>query len=208
MSLKYIGHSGIPGNERADQVARRARSQAELQQPGLYLRPDISAPFLNFNGLSPYFTELWNRHWINEGNEMEPHKIPKRYLPNLIECQSFEKTVLHNLDMHERQIVCRIITGKIGLNSFLFKIKCSSSQDCGWCDYEEETVEHFLMECPHYENFRQLWKQAVKALVPQVEFATENIRSLVVGEKWWKPATRIQVVKELSKFIAATGRRI
>ena len=115
-------------------MARRARIQAEVDQPDLYLRPDKSAPFLNFNGLNPYFTELWNRHWTNEGNEMEPHKIPKRYLRNLIECQSFEKIVLHNLEIHERRIVCRIITGKLGLNSFLFKIKCSSSQYCRWCD--------------------------------------------------------------------------
>jgi hypothetical protein len=25
---------------------------------------------------------------------------------------------------------------------------------CQWCEDEEETVEHFLMECPHYGGLR------------------------------------------------------
>ena len=59
------GHSGIPGNEKVDQVAKRARLQAELDQPELYRRPNKTSTFLNFQGLNPYFTEKWNRHWIN-----------------------------------------------------------------------------------------------------------------------------------------------
>ena len=134
------GHSGIPGNERADQVAKKARLQAEIQQPEIYRRPDKTSSFLNFQGLNPYFIERWNRHWINEGNELRPHKHPKRYLRNLIECQSFEKIVLHNLEVHERLIVCRIITGKIGLNGFLHKINRTPSECCRWCEEEKETL--------------------------------------------------------------------
>ncbi|ETO36478.1 hypothetical protein RFI_00584 [Reticulomyxa filosa] len=100
---------------------------------------------VNFHGLNPFFTEEWNRHWTNE---REPHKCPKRYLCNLIEAKSFEKIILHRLEVHERRYVCR---GKVGLNGFLFKIKRSDSSDCKWCENEEETVEHFLMECPHYQ---------------------------------------------------------
>ena len=48
------GHSGIPGNERADIVSKRARLTAQLQQPNLYKRPDKSASFLNNRVLSPF----------------------------------------------------------------------------------------------------------------------------------------------------------
>ncbi|ETO08846.1 hypothetical protein RFI_28541 [Reticulomyxa filosa] len=202
------GHSGIPGNERADAVAKRARFKAELNQPDLFRRPDRTAPFLNFHDLNPSFTAEWNRHWTNEGNEMKPHKHAKRFLRNLIESQSFEKIVLHNLDVHERRFVCRIITGKVGLNAFLFKIKRSHTPYCKWCEGEEETVEHFLMKCPHYEEIRDAWRVAVKTLLPLLLFTTSNLRSLVVGDKTWEPAVRIKIVKQLAKFVLATERKI
>ncbi|ETO10710.1 hypothetical protein RFI_26668, partial [Reticulomyxa filosa] len=63
-------------------------------------------------------------------NEMEPHKCYKQYLRNLIEAQSFEKIILHRLDAHERRYLCRIITGKVGLNSLLYKIKVAKSPVC------------------------------------------------------------------------------
>ena len=59
------GHAGIPGNERADAVAKRLRFKEELEQPELYRRPSKTAPFLNAHGLMPSFTAEWNRHWAN-----------------------------------------------------------------------------------------------------------------------------------------------
>ena len=48
------GHSGIPGNDRADIVAKRARRISQIQQAYIYRKPDKSASFFNANGLSPY----------------------------------------------------------------------------------------------------------------------------------------------------------
>ena len=194
-------HSGTPGNEMADQVAKGTRFKAEINQSDIYKRPDTSASFLNFHGLNPYFTKEWNRHWINEGNESNPHKHSKRYIPDLIESQSFEKIVLHNLDVVERRIVCRIMTGKVRLNSFLFKIKRSYVPECNWSEQEEKTVEHFLMECPYYQGIRNLWVQAVHNMMPDFQFKISNLKELVVGNKNWKPDTRIGVVNELVKFV-------
>jgi hypothetical protein len=100
------GHAGIPGNERADAVAKRVRFKEELEQPELYRRPSKTAPFLNAHGLMASFTAEWNRHWTNEGNESQPHQHPKRFLRYLIESQSFEKILLHNLEVYERRFVC------------------------------------------------------------------------------------------------------
>ncbi|ETO01112.1 hypothetical protein RFI_36328 [Reticulomyxa filosa] len=61
-----------------------------------------------------------------------------------MEAQSFEKIVMHSLTFSERKIICRLITGKVGLNDYLYNIQRSESPDCIWCK-EEETVEHFLM---------------------------------------------------------------
>ena len=55
---------------------------------------------LNAHGLNPSFTTIWNRHWVQEGDELLRHQHPKLFLRNLIEAQSFEKIVLHQLTVH------------------------------------------------------------------------------------------------------------
>jgi ribonuclease HI len=205
------GHCGIPGNERADILAKNARLQATINQPDLYCKPNKCALFLNFQGLNPSFTKEWNRHWINEGDDIQKkHQRPKQILRNLVEAQSFENTVLHNIEVHERRILCRIITGKVGLNGYLFKINRSETPNCKWCreGKEEETVEHFLFECSHYVELRSTWRAAVQVLLPQIRFSSSNLRKLVVGCKTWKPEKRIKVVKELCKFVVASRRKI
>jgi hypothetical protein len=156
------GHAGIPGNERADAVAKRVRFKEELEQPELYRRPSKTAPFLNAHGLMASFTAEWNRHWTNEGNESQPHQHPKRFLRYLIESQSFEKILLHNLEVHKRRTFCQITTGKVGLNLFLFKIKKVEAPKCKWCRDEFETVEHYLMVCLHYAGLEMYGEQQCK----------------------------------------------
>ncbi|ETO00983.1 ribonuclease H, partial [Reticulomyxa filosa] len=191
--MKELGENDVPeiywikghsGNERADAVAKSARFQAEFNQPELFRRPDKTAPFLNFHGLNPFFTEEWNRHWTNE---MEPHKCLKRYLRNLIEAQSFEKIILHRLEVHKRRYVCRVITGKVRLNGFLFKIKRADSSDCKWCGTFP------------YQGYRNAWRAAA--------FSIQHIdlRSLVIGDKTWEPETRTKVVKELVNAMSYFG---
>ena len=87
----------------------------QLLQPELYQRPHKSGSFLNMHGLklNPFFATEWNRHWVNEGSSNR-HQHPKIFLRNLVEAQSFEKVVLHQLNTHGRRILCRIITGKVG----------------------------------------------------------------------------------------------
>ena len=64
------------------------------------------------------------------------------------------------------------------------------------------------MVCPHYAGLRNVWRAAVQALVPQLEFKKSNLRRLVIVDKTWEPDTRIKVVKELAKFVLATRRKI
>ncbi|ETO03532.1 hypothetical protein RFI_33873, partial [Reticulomyxa filosa] len=140
------------------------------------LQPDLnqqhrSAAFLNNHGLNSYFTEQWNRHWICEGVDNPRHVMPRYFLSNLMEAQSFEKIVMHSLTFSERKIICRLITGKVGLNDYLYNIQRSESPDCIW--REEETVEHFLMECLKYQT-----------LLP---------------DRTWKPDIRTKVVKAAAK---------
>ncbi|ETO12526.1 hypothetical protein RFI_24849 [Reticulomyxa filosa] len=202
------GHSGIPGNEKADEVAKKARQNAQSNQPGLYQRPDKSASFLNADGLGPYFTLIWNRHWTNEGNEDNPHAHPKKFLRNLIDAQSFEKIVLHQLEVHERRTICRVITGKVGLNYYLHKINRANAPECSWCGNEPETVEHFLMKCPRYNDLRMVWHSKVVDIIPELDMKQMRMRKLVIGDRRWPSEKRVKIVKELARFVAATKRKL
>ena len=195
------GHIGIPGNERADQVAKRARFNSQINQPELYIRPNKIARFLNRHGLNPYFTREWNRHWINEGNEKRPHQHPKSILSNIIEAQSFEKFILHNLTTFERKIITRLITGKVGLNKYLFSIKVSLSPFCNWCQNEYETVEHFLLKCSHYQDLRRSWFNAMQLIFPHLIVENINLKFCLVGNRTIEPNKRINLVKLTAYFV-------
>jgi hypothetical protein len=45
-------------------------------------------------------------------------------------------------------------TSKIGLNSYLFKIKARDTDRCRRCDASAETVQHVLYECEELEDIR------------------------------------------------------
>ncbi|ETO33158.1 ribonuclease HI [Reticulomyxa filosa] len=191
------GHSEIPGNHIADIVAKRARINAELKQPELH--QDIGkTTFINCHGLNTSFMTEWNRHWINEGNETAIHRIPKTFLPDLKEAQAFERTVLHRLSVSERRVICRMITGKVGLNKYLYKIQKIETPFCEWCENEPETIEHFLKNCPNYTQLRERWWTNVQRLIPDHAVSSLSLKDLVIGNRSWKPETRVAVVKENS----------
>ncbi|ETN98452.1 hypothetical protein RFI_39044 [Reticulomyxa filosa] len=98
---------------KSDEVAKIARFKAKMEKLELLRRPDKQSTFTNVYVLNIFFTENWNMHCANEGNNMELHKHPKQFLCSLIEAKSFEKIVLHKLEAHESKFICRIITVKV-----------------------------------------------------------------------------------------------
>ncbi|ETO16962.1 hypothetical protein RFI_20375 [Reticulomyxa filosa] len=123
-----------------------------------------------------------------------------------MEAQLFEKIVMHSLTVSECKIICRLITGKVGLNDYLFNIQRSESPDCIWCE-EEETVEHFLMECLRYQDLRRYWWTNVQTLLPYINVLSLSMKYLIIGDRTWKPDIRIKVVKA-AKFVIDTKRKI
>ena len=59
------------------------------------------------------------------------------------------------------QIRARLLTGTSGLNGTLSKFR-SRDRQCPACDSgETESVEHFLLRCPHFEDLRETFRNAV-----------------------------------------------
>ena len=60
---------------------------------------------------------------------------------------------LNNRTRYRTGIIC-IITGHIGLNKHLHRINRSDTSNCPNCTDTEETVAHYIGQCPAYSRIR------------------------------------------------------
>ncbi|KAK0193713.1 hypothetical protein F5146DRAFT_926214, partial [Armillaria mellea] len=52
-------------------------------------------------------------------------------------------------------------TGHIGLNRHLFNIHCIESPACPTCLHPNESVHHYLIRCPTYQNERETMQHSI-----------------------------------------------
>jgi hypothetical protein len=63
---------------------------------------------------------------------------------------------MQNQTRRQSSLLIRLRTEHGPLNRHLWQIKCSDTPGCAACgDREEETVRHFLLECPTFEDARR-----------------------------------------------------
>ena len=111
------GHSGVPGNERADAVAKRAMRTAREQQPQLVASFSDSGFFTHSVGLEQPFRSLWEKEW--QRND-DTHMFSKRLFPRLFDIQPLYVALAKRLSFPLRKLWGRLLTGKVGLNQYLF----------------------------------------------------------------------------------------
>ena len=81
-------------------------------------------------------------------------------------------------------------TGHCGLNKYLCRVGIIDSPDCE-CGGGQETVEHFLLECPRYREQRRMLRNKVGGGGMRVDVLLGN----------WKT-----IVEHTADFITNTGR--
>ena len=73
------------------------------------------------------------------------------------------------------------------------------------CDTAEETVYHYLLECPLFDRHRFFLVRSVTALLPFDVDLSENI--LLGGSEFtWGRASYRAVARAVMKFVRNTGR--
>jgi hypothetical protein len=188
------GHKGIPGNEAADEQAKRAArgessAPRELPKTLLTTRNNIklslpiskSALKQQFQGEirteaaaimknSPRYARL---HEIDES-------APSKHFSKLVE----------KLPRRHSSLIFQLRTGHAPLNKHLHRIKKAPSPTCQQCHRREETVHHFLLACPKYARHRL-------ALQHEIGPQASHLKNLLNNQKCIKP---------LLRFIASTRR--
>ena len=170
------GHSGIKGNEIADQLAKEAAQSSTHIFPHCTETPEIKAIFKR-ESLSS-----WDKRWdLIKGSTHLGRTLPK--IAHKLKSQNSSRKM--------EVIFAQLRLGHSRLNSPLYKIKQAESPNCANCP-AEETVTHFLLICPKYKQQRYTLACKLKDLNIQL-----NLESLLSN-----PCA----TKETEKYILATRR--
>lgn len=137
------GHSGIEGNEKADELARLG-SAASVFGP----EPQIPIPqSLCVRALRKWVRSEHDKRWT----AYEGGVHTKSFFPKVDEKWARE---LLKMDRCRIRRVVGAITGHCGLSKHLARMRLSDNSECT-CGSEEETGIHILCDCPKFSQLRR-----------------------------------------------------
>ena len=182
------GHSGVEGNEKADEEAKEAENGRMSQACNLpsfltegKLPKSISVQRQAFNVV---MMERWKMEWKGS-----PHYARISCIDPALPSQRFRK-LIKGLSRAQANILTQLRMGHIPLNEYLFRIGKANYPTCAACQQDEESVHQYLFDCmawkhEHWHMGRKLGNKA-KSL------------KCVLGSK--------KGVEETLKFIGHTGQ--
>ena len=178
--------------------------------------------------------EIINNKNIRKREQIEP-KWPKNYLfaHSVWKLYINEKILDNNskyfinemklLNSKQCEIINKLRTECINLNSFKKNINQHNTGKCDYCNDCYETVEHFIMDCPQFELIRDKFRRKLCKLN---DFFKENIKwdimNILFPHRWQiRPSTRdknykekiktntqnrVKIILEIIKYVQLTKR--
>ena len=136
--LQWIpSHCGIPGNERADYLAKKGAAKTQPDKP-------VSQATVKQIIKSNNKIEWYNKWAQNDKGRVMFHHMPQ---PN-------KSDPINSLERKDQVVIFPLRTNHIQLNAHLNRILKDHQPACPLCGYREETVHHFLFECPPLQDIR------------------------------------------------------
>ena len=182
------GHDGVHGNERADEEARKVASKGsslEAELPELLQERTLPCSLAALGGkFKETLKHRWKAMWAKSPWKGWMDKIDDK-LPS----HSFLMAT-SQLTRAQASILMQLRTGHIPLNYFLHKIGKVDSPTCPMCWTTDETVHHYLLDCPGMAHERHSLAQAMGR-------NSKSMRHLLGNWHAYKP---------LLKYVRTTGR--
>ena len=130
-------HVDIPGNERADALAKRG---AKCPKDDTLASMDTAKQIIRSTK-----KELWMREWTNS----DKGRAIFEYMST-----PFKRDEINALKRNEQVSIFRLRSQHAPLNAHLKRIGVLTSSECPLCQFPEETVEHHLLLCPALDDLR------------------------------------------------------
>ena len=138
------GHSGIQGNEKADELARQGSSASYLGPEPVLGIPKCMAR----SALKLWIREKQNVHWRNR----QGHRHSKAFIQGPSSKTAKE---LLMLSRNKLRITTGLLTGHMAVKCYLNKLNLyQGSLCCRLCDKDPETAEHIICHCEALDRKR------------------------------------------------------
>lgn len=159
------GHSDIPGNDRADALAKEGAELAS-REPGSRSNALRRA--------KEAVQRAWRKEWRNTPKAGR-YAIANRIEPKLK--QTFQFAMLRNKrEVFGRLVQCR--TGHAYIGEYYRKFVPDKATDCP-CGEQLQTREHILRDCPQYEDHRHILRAVSRDVsLPEILGSEDGITAL------------------------------
>jgi ribonuclease HI len=188
MVVRWVpGHEGVPGNEEADRMAkmavekgssRRSRLPAPLRRPLPRSKQALARSLLA--GLKGRAEETWRA---------SPRYARLRAIDQSLPSGKFLQLV-EGLGRRKASLLVQLRSGHVPLLAHLFKMKAADSPICAQCGQARETVHHFVLMCPAFNEQR-------RAMHQEGGRDTRTLGLLL---------SRRRLIPHLFRYVARTGR--
>ena len=155
------GHIGIPGNEKADNEAKKAAAGLSTTTEHLppYLRKPLPTnPSAVLRKINDDLKKDWKREWIKTERGKRAIKMDST-TPSVKFLKTISNAKLSRIDVSR---IAQLRLQHFPLNKYLHRFKRVDKANCPACGKDNETNAHFLLHCTKYSFERWALMQQVK----------------------------------------------